>query len=107
MFNEVIKYKDTILYDKRRRSAGTCKGKARSSKLMRTQNKVESLHSYYSHRIAQSMEYDKRKGKADTQREKRREQRRARKIAKAQHTDVPTFMLETWEIGRQVRRTER
>jgi hypothetical protein len=107
MIEKHIKYSDTILYDKRRRSAGVCKGKARSKKLMRTQNKVESLHNYYSHRIAQSMEYDKRKVKADTQREKRREQRRARKIAKAQHMHMPTFKMETWEIGRQVRRTER
>ena len=106
MQNEV-KYNDSILYDKRRRSAGTCKGKARSSKLMRTQNKVESLHNYYSHRIAASMEYDKRKSRADTQKEKRRELRRARKIAKEQHAHVPTFKLENWDIGRQVRRTER
>ena len=82
---QAIKYNDSILYDKRRRSAGYCKGKARSSKLMRTQNKVESLHNYYSHRIAASMEYDKRESKADTQRERRRELRRARKIAKMLH----------------------
>ena len=84
MQNEV-KYNDSILYDKRRRSAGHCKGKARSSKLMRTQNKVDSLDNYMSYRIGVSIEYDKRKNRADTQRERRRELRRAHKIAKMLH----------------------
>jgi len=47
----MIKYRDTILYDKRRRSAGTCQGKASSKKLVRNQAKVDSLHKYYSDRI--------------------------------------------------------
>ena len=72
-----------------------------------SRRRADALHDKYSHRIAASMEFDKRKSRADTQKEKRREFRRARKIAKEQHTHVPTFKLETWEIGRQVRRTER
>ena len=108
MINEVIKYKDTILYDKRRRSAGTLSVKRNSKrKASDSQHKVDALICKYSHRIAASMEFDKRKNRTDTQREKRRELRRARKIAKEQHTHVPTFKLESWEIGRQVRRTER
>ena len=83
---ENIKYKDTILYDKRRRSAGLMKVKRNAGrKQSDTQHKIDAMISKISHRIAQSMEYDKRKGKADTQREKRREMRRARKIAKMLH----------------------
>ena len=86
MINERIKYKDTILYDKRRRSAGLMKVKRNAGrKQSDTQHKIDAMMSKISHRIAQSMEYDKRKGKADTQREKRREMRRARKIAKMLH----------------------
>jgi len=102
-----IKYKDTILYDKRRRSAGTMSVKRNAGrKQSDTQHKIDAMMSKMSHRIAQSIEYDKRKGKADTQREKRREMRRARKVARAQHTNVNTFKDETWRVGRQVRRVE-
>ena len=52
MINEVIKYKDTILYDKRRRSAGTLSVKRNSlRKASDSQHKVDALICRYSDRI--------------------------------------------------------
>lgn len=52
MINETIKYKDTILYDKRRRSAGTLSVKRNSlRKASDSQHKVDALICRYSDRI--------------------------------------------------------
>lgn len=52
MINETIKYRDTILYDKRRRSAGTLSVKRNSlRKASDSQHKVDALICRYSDRI--------------------------------------------------------
>ena len=85
MQNE-IKYLDTILHDKRHRAQPMKVKRNAGRRSSDSQHKVAALVNWYSHRIAESMEFDKRKGQAENQRERRREQRRARGIARQLHS---------------------